>query len=125
MTVVAADLDEDGDGIFSGLRFHPIYCHEHMMTGLFARKVSFAAWHSATTAWSKPEGRGVGDYDLDGHLDLFKTHFADEPTALSQRPAVGVSMKLPGRLFSRSKPVRCWGAGIVDLDHDAILIFSW
>ena len=27
-------------------------------------------------------GVGVGDYDLDGHLDIFKTHFADDTNGL-------------------------------------------
>jgi len=27
-------------------------------------------------------GVGIGDYDLDGHLDLFKTHFADDANVL-------------------------------------------
>ena len=27
-------------------------------------------------------GVGINDYDLDGHLDLFKTHFADDTCGL-------------------------------------------
>jgi len=64
-------------------------------------------------------GLGVGDYDLDGHIDIFKTHFADDTNVLYRndgkgnfddvtiRAGVGVETRFVG-----------WGAGVVDLDND-------
>ena len=37
---------------------------------------------SVATAWSRPAW-AWGDYDLDGHLDLFKTHFTDDANILT------------------------------------------
>jgi hypothetical protein len=34
-------------------------------------------------------GVGVGDYDLDGHLDLFKTHFLDDTNILYHNDGKG------------------------------------
>jgi hypothetical protein len=61
----------------------------------------------------------VGDYNLDGHLDIFKTHFADDTNILYRndgkgnfddvtiRAGIGVETRFVG-----------WGAGMVDLDND-------
>jgi hypothetical protein len=66
-------------------------------------------------------GVGVGDYNLDGRLDLFKTHFADDTDVLYRnngqgtfddvtiRAGIGVETRYVG-----------WGAGIVDLDKDGL-----
>lgn len=66
-------------------------------------------------------GVGVGDYDLDGSLDIFKTHFADDTNILyrndgkgnfedmTTRSGLGVETRFTG-----------WGAGIVDLDNDGL-----
>jgi len=64
-------------------------------------------------------GVGIGDFNLDGSLDVFKTHFADDTNILyrnngdgnfeddTARVALGVETRFIG-----------WGAGIVDLDND-------
>jgi hypothetical protein len=61
----------------------------------------------------------VGDYDLDGNLDIFKTNFADDTNVLYRndgkgnfddvtiRAGIGVETRYVG-----------WGTGIADLDND-------
>jgi hypothetical protein len=64
-------------------------------------------------------GVGVGDCDLDGHLDLFKTHFADDANVLYQNDGKGNfnDVTWASRVGVETRYV-CWGAGIVDLDND-------
>ena len=65
-------------------------------------------------------GVGMGDFNLDGNLDIFKTHFADDTNVLYRNDGKG---KFRGR--HRRAPAWAvetrfvgWGAGIVDLDND-------
>ncbi len=64
-------------------------------------------------------GVGVGDFNLDGNLDILKTHFSDDTSVLYRNngkdyfddvtvvSGLGVETRFVG-----------WGAGIVDLDND-------
>jgi hypothetical protein len=66
-------------------------------------------------------GVGIGDCNLDGSLDLVKTHFSDDTNVLyindgkgyfsddTVRSGLGVETRFVG-----------WGAGIVDLDNDGL-----
>ncbi len=64
-------------------------------------------------------GMGVGDYDLDGPLDLFKTHFVDHATGLYRNDGKGSfdDVTIAARIGMETRFV-CWGAGIVDFDND-------
>lgn len=64
-------------------------------------------------------GLGVGDYNLDGHLDLFKTHFSDDTHILYRNDGQGnfTDTTKPSGLGVETRYVG-WGAGIVDLDND-------
>jgi hypothetical protein len=64
-------------------------------------------------------GIGVGDYNLDGNLDLFKTHFADDTNGLYKNDGKGNfdDVTLAGKIGVETHYI-CWGAGIVDLDND-------
>jgi len=66
-------------------------------------------------------GVGIGDYDLDGHLDLFKTHFADDANILYHNDGKANFDDATGssRIGVETRYV-CWGAGIVDLDNDGL-----
>ena len=71
-------------------------------------------------------GVGIGDYDLDGHLDIFKTHFADDTSVLYHNDGKG---KFDDVTCRRGLGVETryigWGAGIVDLDNDGYPDLSW
>jgi hypothetical protein len=64
-------------------------------------------------------GVGIGDYNLDGHLDLFKTHFMGDTYGIYRNDGKGnfddvtraVKVAVETRFVS-------WGTGIVDLDND-------
>lgn len=64
-------------------------------------------------------GLGVGDYNLDGHLDLLKTHFSDDTHILYRNDGQGnfTDTTKPSGLGVETRYVG-WGAGIVDLDND-------
>ena len=56
-------------------------------------------------------GVGVGDYDLDGHLDLFKTHFADDANVLYRNDGKGNFDDVTAHASWRGDAVRRLGSG--------------
>src|ERR1700677_3996694 len=66
-------------------------------------------------------GVGIGDYDLDGHLDIFKTHFAEDTDVLYHNDGTGnfEDRTLQAKLGVETR-FSSWGAGIVDLDNDGL-----
>ena len=64
-------------------------------------------------------GLGVGDFNLDGHLDIFKTHFADDTNVLYRNDGKAGfdDVTLSAGLGVETRFVG-WGAAMVDLDND-------
>jgi hypothetical protein len=64
-------------------------------------------------------GVGIGDYNLDGEIDLFKTHFADDTNILYRNAGKGIfeDATIRSGLGVETRYIG-WGAGIVDLDND-------
>jgi hypothetical protein len=64
-------------------------------------------------------GVGVGDYDLDGHLDIFKTHFSEDTNGLYHNDGTGnfEDVTRAAKIGVETRYI-CWGAGMVDLDND-------
>ena len=71
-------------------------------------------------------GVAIGDYDLDGHLDILKTHFQLQPSGLYRYIGDGEfeDQAYPARI-SGMRPYVSWGDGIVDLDNDGFPDIFW
>ncbi len=123
MTAVAADYDNDGwPDIYVACDSTPSWLFRNQHDGTF-REEALERGVALSEDGVEQAGMGVavGDYDLDGHLDIFKTHFADDTNVLYRndgkgyfddftiRAGIGVETRFVG-----------WGAGIVDLDNDGL-----
>lgn len=64
-------------------------------------------------------GVGIGDYNLDGHVDLLKTHFQNQPTGLYRNngKAEFDDVTAPAGLSGERRFIS-WGTGLIDLDND-------
>ena len=80
MTVVAADFNEDGwPDIYVACDSTPSLLFINQHDGTFKEEgVERGVALSNEGQEQAGMGVGVGDYDLDGHLDIFKTHFSEE-----------------------------------------------
>ena len=123
MTVIAADFDEDGwPDIYVACDSTPSLLFMNNRDGTFREEgVLRGAALSDDGMEQAGMGVGVGDYDLDGHLDLFKTHFSDDANVLYHNDGKGnfEDATGPSRLAVETRYV-CWGAGIVDVDNDGL-----
>ena len=121
MTVVAADFDEDGwPDIFVACDSTPSLLFMNNHDGTFREEgVVRGVALSDDGMEQAGMGVGVGDYDLDGHLDLFKTHFAEDANGLYHNDGKGNfdDVTRSSHIAVETRFI-CWGAGIVDLDND-------
>jgi len=121
MTVVAADFDNDGwPDIYVACDSTPSWLFRNQHDGTF-REEALERGVALSEDGLEQAGMGVaiGDFDLDGNLDIFKTNFADDTNVLYHndgkgnfddvtiRTGLGVETRYVG-----------WGTGIADLDND-------
>ncbi|HLZ49313.1 MAG TPA: CRTAC1 family protein [Candidatus Acidoferrum sp.] len=121
MTVVAADFDEDGwPDIYVACDATPSLLFMNNHDGTFREEGILRGVALSDDGMAQAGmGVGVGDYAPDGHLDIFKTHFADDRNVLYRNDgkAYFQDATASSRLGVETRYV-CWGAGIVDLDND-------
>lgn len=121
MTVVAADFDEDGwPDIFVACDSTPSLLFMNNHDGTFREEgVVRGVALSDDGMEQAGMGVGIGDYNLDGHLDLFKTHFTDDTCGLYRNDGTGNfdEMTRASKLGVETRYTN-WGAGMVDLDND-------
>ncbi len=121
MSTTAADFDEDGwvdlyvacDSTASILYRNN---HDDTFTGIALESgVAFNKDGNAQAGM----GLGIGDYDRDGRLDIFKTHFADDTPILYRNlgKSLFADMTMAAGFGAATKYVS-WGAGMPDLDND-------
>jgi hypothetical protein len=74
---------------------------------------------SADGAEQAGMGIAVGDYNLDGNLDIFKTHFSDDTNVLYRNDGDGsfTDVTLAAGLGVETRYI-CWGTGFADFDNN-------
>ena len=121
MTAVAADLNEDGwPDLYVACDSTPSLLFMNSGKGTFREEgVLRGVALSEDGMEQAGMGVGIGDYDLDGHLDLFKTHFAEDSNGLYHNDGNGnfEDVTRTAKIGVETRYI-CWGAGIVDLDND-------
>lgn len=121
MTVAAADFDNDGwPDIYVACDSTPSLLFHNRHDGTF-EEVGLTAGCSLSDDGVEQAGMGVGvgDVNLDGNLDIFKTHFMADTNVLYLNSGKGYfdDQTLAAGLGVETRYVN-WGAGIVDLDND-------
>jgi hypothetical protein len=128
LTSVAADFDGDGwPEIYVACDSTPSLLFKYNRDGTFtedglARGVALNEDGQEQAGM----GLGVGDYNLDGKLDILKTHFTEDTPALYANRGDGnfEDMTLRAGLGVETRYVS-WGAGIQDLDNDGHPDLFW
>jgi hypothetical protein len=121
MTVVAADFDNDGwPDVYVACDSTPSLLFRNNHDGTF-EEVALLCGAALSQDGMEQAGMGVGigDVTLNGRLDIFKTHFADDTNILYLNDGQGnfEDHTIQSGLGVETRFVG-WGAGIVDLDND-------
>jgi hypothetical protein len=123
MTAVAADFDNDGwPDLYVACDSTPSFLFRNNHDGTFT-EVGLEAGVALNEdgAVQAGMGLGIGDYNLDGSLDIFKTHFADDTSILYRNDGKGYFDDVTAAAgFGVETRFVGWGAGIVDLDNDGL-----
>ncbi len=121
MTVVAADFDEDGwTDIFVACDSTPSLLFMNNHDGTFREEgVLRGVALSEDGMEQAGMGVGIGDYDLDGHLDLFKTHFMGDTPGIFRNDGTGNfdDRTRTAKIGVETRFVS-WGTGFADFDND-------
>jgi hypothetical protein len=121
MTAVAADFDNDGwTDIYVACDSRPSYLLRNQRDGTF-KDEAFERGVAVSEDGMEQAGMGVGigDVYLDGTLDIFKTHFADDTSILYKNDGAGnYSDETLAAGFGVETRYISWGTGIFDFDND-------
>jgi hypothetical protein len=123
LTAVTADFDNDGwPDIYMAADSTPSLLFRNRKDGTF-REEAILRGVALSEDGMEQAGMGValGDYNLDGNIDILKTHFADDFPVLYVNDGNGnfADSTLRAGLAVESRYVS-WGAGIVDLDNNGL-----
>ncbi len=123
MTAVAADFDNDGwPDIYVACDSTSSFLFRNKHDGSF-EEVGLERGVALNEDGMEQAGMGlgIGDFDLDGSLDILKTHFADDSNVLYLNDGKGMFEDVTARsgLAVETRYIN-WGAGIVDLDNDGL-----
>jgi enediyne biosynthesis protein E4 len=123
MTAIAADFDNDGwPDLYVSCDGAPSLLFRNQHDGTFreeglGRGVALSEDGFAQAGM----GIGIGDYNLDGSLDIFKTHYSGDTNILYRNNGQGNFDDLTSGagLVVETRYIG-WGAGMVDLDNDGL-----
>jgi hypothetical protein len=123
LTAAAADFDGDGwPDIYVACDISPSLMLRNNHDGTFTEQgLDVGVSLSEDGQMQAGMGLGIGDFDPDGYLDIFKTHFRDDTPGLYRNNGKGNfrDVTLRAGLGVETRFV-AWGAGIVDLDNDGL-----
>ena len=121
LTTVAADFDGDGwPDIYVACDSSPSLLFRNNRDGTFTeRGLESGVAINEDGKEQAGMGLGVGDFDCDGHLDIFKTHFAADTNILYRNNGRGTfrDVTTASGLAVETRFVG-WGAAIQDFDND-------
>jgi hypothetical protein len=120
--VVAADLDDDRDlDLVVGNDATPNYLFVNRGDGRFDER-GFESGLAVSGDGNEQASMGVdtADYDNDGRLDVYVTHFANDASTLyrSLGKLLFDDQTRKARIQAPEWPLVSWGTRLVDLDHD-------
>ena len=123
MTAVAADFDNDGwPDIYVACDSTPSFLFRNNHDGTF-KELGLETGVALNEDGMEQAGMGVGvgDYNLDGQLDIIKTHFTDDTSVLYKNNGKGMfdDVTIQSGLAVETRFVS-WGTGMVDLDNDGL-----
>lgn len=121
MSVAAADFDEDG--------WVDLYVACDSTASIFYRNNGNGTFTDvalengvAYNEDGQPQagmGLGIGDFNRDGRLDIFKTHFMDDTPVLYRNSGKGMFEDVTMAAgFGAATKFISWGAGMPDVDND-------
>jgi hypothetical protein len=121
MTVVAADFDNDGwPDIYVACDSTPSLFFRNKHDGTFVEEgLERGLALNEDGMEQAGMGLGIGDFNLDGNLDVFKTHFSDDTNVLYKNDGKGMfdDATIRAGLGVETRFIG-WGAGMVDLDNN-------
>ena len=123
LTAVAADFDDDGwPDIYVACDSTPSLLFLNNRDGTFREEAGLrGVAYSEDGQEQAGMGVAVGDYDLDGHLDIFKTNFEGDTSDLYHNLG-NTNFEDATRQAGLAVENRfvCWGTGMVDLDNNGL-----
>ncbi|HEX4771971.1 MAG TPA: CRTAC1 family protein [Bryobacteraceae bacterium] len=128
MTAAAADFDEDGwTDIYVACDSTPSFLLKNNRNGTFT-DIGLESGVALNEDGMEQAGMGlgIGDYNLDGHLDILKTHFTDDTAVLYRNDGKGnfEDVTNSSGLGVETRYIS-WGAGMFDLDNDGNPDLFW
>ncbi|HEX2339952.1 MAG TPA: CRTAC1 family protein [Vicinamibacterales bacterium] len=123
MTASAPDVDEDGwPDIYVAADSTAAILYRNNRDGTFT-DIAVESGAAFNDQGSPQAGMGlaISDYNVDGRLDLLKTHFADDIPALYRNLGKGMfeDVAMAAGLGVQNRHVE-WGSGMPDLDNDGL-----
>jgi enediyne biosynthesis protein E4 len=124
MSALWADLDQDADlDLYVANDGHPNHLFRNNSGRFSDEALAVGTAFSGTGKAQAGMGVACGDWNNDGHFDLFVTNFAQDYNTLYHNSGNGFFIDRSGGLglSASSRPYMGWGTFFFDYDHDGLL----